>query len=310
MRSVYVLRIAVPTTRIDNGYLKCNGYPCQLRIAAILSSSGDNANQDFRLCYTADMTDDTHDIGNAGDATTPDKRPLATPGPAAPLNGAPDTSVSGGAGGAMTALADDLDYTLTVGQALQQIAAAGRKVPSARTIQRYCTEGKLAGKKIRTTFGQEYLINEKSLLQLIEQEAIVTSDTGTASVAKNPDTELLATPSSTIPHNGASDTSVMATPASPLTLPEGERRTLVDVLIENARLLADADGKNELIAEMRRDKHFLQSEITKRDDSALKELTTKTLETLQTIATGRRNDALALPPLSAEIIRQPHEGTT
>ena len=254
------------------------------------------------------MTDDTHDTGNAGDTNAPDKVLLPTPGPTSPLTGAADTSVNSDAGGAMTALADDLEYTLTVGQALAQIAADGRKVPSARTIQRYCTEGKLAGKKIRTTFGQEYLINEKSLLQLIEQEAIVTSDTGTASVAKSPDLELLATPDVMPPLTGASDTPVMTTPASPLTLLEGERRTLVDVLIENARLLAEADGKNELIAEMRRDKQFLQSEITKRDDSALKELTTKTLETLQTIATGRRNDALSLQPISAEIIRSQHEG--
>jgi hypothetical protein len=68
---------------------------------------------------------------------------------------------------AVTALVDNLEYTLTVGQALERFSAANRKTPSQRTIQRYCIEGRLAAQKIRTVFGSEWLINEISLARLI-----------------------------------------------------------------------------------------------------------------------------------------------
>ena len=95
----------------------------------------------------------------------------------------------------------------------------------------------------------------------------------------------------------------MAPPASPVTLPAGERRTLVDVLIENARLLAELDGKEELINEIRDDKKFLKTELSKRDDAGIKELAGQMLQTLQTMATGRRIEAAAPQPMAAEIIR-------
>src|SRR5579872_1101369 len=98
-----------------------------------------------------------------------------------PATPAPTTLFSADNGDAsVAALADDLEYTLTVGQAIERIAESGRKAPSGRSIQRYCIEGRLAAQKIRTIFGSEWLINESSLLRLIEAEPIVIGDVGDA----------------------------------------------------------------------------------------------------------------------------------
>ena len=126
------------------------------------------------------MTSD-EEPGVASDATGTDAATLATPTLPIVNSHPPDTSDDGVAGDAtLTALADDLEYTLTVGQALERMMAAGRKAPSGRSLQRYCIEGRLAAKKIRTVFGAEWLINETSLAQLIEMEPIVTGDAGDA----------------------------------------------------------------------------------------------------------------------------------
>ena len=116
-------------------------------------------------------------------AMFPDQTNVATS--AAPENQTlqiqtPDTTAIGDASVAtITALADDLQYTLTVGQVLERFVAARRKVPSERSVQRYCIDGQLAAQKIRTTYGSEWLINETSLEKLIEAQpeiAAVASD--------------------------------------------------------------------------------------------------------------------------------------
>ena len=118
------------------------------------------------------------DHGDAGDATLFELASLATPPVSTAFVPTADNGVASDA--AVTALADDLEYTLTVGQALERIAAARRKTPSGRSIQRYCDEGHLAAKKIRTIFGSEWLINETSLAKFIEAEPIVTGDASDA----------------------------------------------------------------------------------------------------------------------------------
>src|SRR5688572_20100544 len=95
--------------------------------------------------------------GDAGDANSEAKAK-------APLSADNDTSATGDADDAkVTALDDGLKYTLTAAQALQLFADAHRKVPSLRSIQRYCVEGTLRALKITTTYGQEWLINDASL---------------------------------------------------------------------------------------------------------------------------------------------------
>lgn len=130
----------------------------------------------------------------ARDAITPDMAAPATPLAILPFNATDDTAAIGDAGGAtVTALADDLNYTLTVAQALEAFAIARRKVPSPRSMQRYCIDGRIAAQKIRTTYGSEWLINSDSIHRLIDSEPVITV---VASDANSPD---MATPASPIP---------------------------------------------------------------------------------------------------------------
>ena len=96
-----------------------------------------------------------------------------------PLNDNPATAATSGAGGASPApvavLADALDYTLTVPQARELFLSRQRKVPAPRTLQGYCAEAKIAGQKIHTTTGVEWLINAASLDRFIESQQVITS---------------------------------------------------------------------------------------------------------------------------------------
>ncbi len=216
-----------------------------------------------------------------------------TPSPATPIPPTfachqPDTSDGGDAGDATrTALADDLEYTLTVVQALERFVRAGRKPPSGRSIQRYCDERQLASKKIRTNFGSEWLINESSLVRLIEAEPIVTGD---ASVAISSDTPSPATP---IPPTFAShqpdtsdggDAGDASRPS--MSPPVGERRMIAEVLIENAKLLAQVEGRDAIIEELKEDRSFLREEVREgrktRDD--VKNIAERMLDTLRSMA--------------------------
>jgi hypothetical protein len=228
------------------------------------------------------------DLGDAGDATLFGLASSATPSPTPVKFHASDTTDNGDAGDAIvTALADDLEYTLTVGQALEQIAAARRKTPSGRSIQRYCDEGRLAAKKIRTIFGSEWLINETSLARFIESEPIVTGD------AIDSDIRASASPApqpinlQTLDTIDSGDASVAT--RAPMATPEGERRTIAEVLIENARLLAQVEGKDAIIIELKEDRTFLREEVREgrrtRDD--VKNIAERMLDTLKTMATGR-----------------------
>jgi len=244
------------------------------------------------------MPDDLKHV-DAGDAESPDTQPSASPSVENLPFQAPDTIDIGDASdAALTALADNLEYTLTVGQALERFSATGRKVPSERTIQRYCIERRLASKKIRTVFGSEWLINEASLVRLIHSEPVVASDAG---VANRPDTPPSASPSAenstfqkadTIDNGDASDA------ASPtMATPIGERRTLAEVLIENARLLAQVEGRDAIIVELKEDRSFLREEVREgrrtRDD--VKGIAERMLDTLRSMATGR-SIAVSNPP--------------
>jgi hypothetical protein len=236
--------------------------------------------------------------GDAGDAKGTETATLATPTLPIVNSHQPDTFDNGDAGDAtLTALADDLEYTLTVGQALERIVAARRKAPSGRSLQRYCDEGRLAAKKIRTVFGAEWLINETSLEQLIEVEPIVTGDAGDA---KGTETATLTTPTLPIVNSHQPDTfdNGDAGDASHLLMstPVGETRTIAEVLIENARLLAQVEGRDAVIQELKDDRSFLREEVREgrrtRDD--VKNIAERMLDTLRTMAVGRLS--MSSPP--------------
>ena len=245
------------------------------------------------------------DHGDAGDATLFGLASLATPPVSTAFVPTADNGIASNA--AITALADDLEYTLTVGQALERIAAARRKTPSGRSIQRYCDEGHLAAKKIRTIFGSEWLINEMSLAKFIEAEPIVTGD---ASDATGSDMMTSSSPTpqplriqepDTIDNGVASDAM-----RPPMATPKGETRTIAEVLIENARLLAQVEGKDAIINELKEDRTFLREEVREgrrtRDD--VKNIAERMLDTLKTMATGRLSMPNPTPqePVHATII--------
>ena len=86
-----------------------------------------------------------------------------------------------------------------------------------------------------------------------------------------------------------------------MAAPEGERRSIAEVLIENARLVAQVEVKDAIIEELKEDRSFLREEVrharTTRDD--VKNIAERMLDTLKTMAIGR----LASAPLRDEALR-------
>ena len=159
-------------------------------------------------------------------------------------------------------LAKVLDYTLTVGQARQRFLDLKRRAPAERTMQNYCVQGDIAAQKIRTTYGAEWIINATSLEAFIVRQPELTSVASDAHATETPTLATQAVDSVTVdapatrPASGASD----ALRDSDIR-PVGELRSLVDVLIENARLLAQVEDRNEIVADLRRERTFMQDQV-------------------------------------------------
>lgn len=221
------------------------------------------------------------------------------------------TTASTGPGDAsdapVAALANDLQYTLTVGQARELFAAHNRKVPAERTVQNYCIEGSIAAQKIRTTYGSEWLINEPSLLAFIEDQPIVVTapqysrDLATQASLASQDAAL---PSARSGATTAGSDAGDAAPPQQARAPIGETRTLATVLIENAKLLATIEGKDhvilgkdETIAELKDDRAFLRDEVreSRQQRKDVKDIASRMLEAMQTIAIAGK-----LPPATAQ----------
>lgn len=225
--------------------------------------------------------------------------PPAAQDDAAALNIASATAATSGTDSAsavaVTALANDLTYTLTVGEARALFAERGRKVPAERTLQDYCREQTIAAKKIATSFGMEWLINSVALETFIALQPILS----TAPVAPR------AAHSDATPLNSAGATGAASgaggAPHAGDTEPVGERRTIGQVLIENARLLAENGGLAAMVVEMREDKTFFKQELSKRDDKSIKELASQMLQTLQTIATKQAPQLTAAQPFTGTV---------
>lgn len=153
-----------------------------------------------------------------------------------------------------------LDFNLTVGQAQKRFAELRRHIPKERTVQNYCLKGDIAAQKIRTTFGMEWIINTASLENFILSEPELPSAANDASpnipaahVVEKSNGRVPAEP----PQGGASDALSMELHA----LPAGERRSIVDVLIENARLLAQVEDRDLMIVELKQERTFMQDQV-------------------------------------------------
>ena len=141
---------------------------------------------------------------------------------------------------------DGLIYDLTLKQVPEILREANREVPSSRTLQRICSEGKyvLKCRKIKTTYGQEWLVNKDSLYEFIDAQPIkildenTTNDTPFNGVASN---------AKVLTEDVSAESGLNIRPVQTNDAPtkgdasDAEQRTLADVLIENSSLLA----KNE-----------------------------------------------------------------
>ena len=129
-------------------------------------------------------------------------------------------------------------------------------------MQNYCVRGDIAAQKIRTTYGAEWIINATSLEAFILRQPELTSVASDARVTEAQTHATQAAESitgdapATPPASGASD----ALRDSDMR-PVGELRSLVDVLIENARLLAQVEDRNEIVADLRRERSFMQDQV-------------------------------------------------
>ena len=234
--------------------------------------------------------------------------PASTVSDAMTAPATPNSAVSDASGA--DPLAHELKYTLTVEQARERFLLAKRKVPSVRTLQRYGDEGTIAALKIKTMFGnvpgREWLFNEDDLERhMASQPMIETLDAPLA-----PQTQSVSAAAKTTAAP-ASPVSVAAPPVAdvfddvPGTI--GERRNLAEVLIENARLAAQIEGRDAVITELRDDKAFLRDEVREgrktRDD--VKTSAQRMIDVFKTMAdsqlAGRLRSAMApedFPPVT------------
>lgn len=208
----------------------------------------------------------------------------------------------------VAAVDDELQYTLTVQQAREVFALHRRKVPAERTLQIYCQDKAIAAKKIRTTFGSEWLINEPSLLAYIAKQTELTTQDATQPAThapltthqpQNPEqiTSATTAPRAATTAEPSAD-SAATTADAPQPRPLGETRTLAQLLIENSRLLAQLEGKDaeravllsgkdEVIDALKDNIGFIRDELVDRRkfSSDTKQLAERMLQTLETMAT-------------------------
>lgn len=202
--------------------------------------------------------------------------------------------VSDSGAGVSFALDHDLKYTLTVEQVRERFLASRRRVPSVRTLQRYGDEGTIAALKIKTMFGnvpgREWLFNEEEVARYIDTQPIIEHVT-TAAPPAPPSVDVkvvMAAPASPVASASAATPDVSAPPEQVIE-PIGEKRNLAQVLIENARLAAQNEGKDAIINELKEDKAFLREEVREgrktRDD--VKTIAQRMLDVFKTMADGQ-----------------------
>src|SRR5690242_12875842 len=124
--------------------------------------------------------DEQRQGGVAGDANSPTGGASGANNPpsgdANSVMATPNSNV--GDADVAAAIADKITYSLTVQDAQERFAAAHRKVPSERSLQRYCEEGRIKGVRTPVTYsngthGSPWYINEASLGAYIRTQPMV-----------------------------------------------------------------------------------------------------------------------------------------
>lgn len=157
------------------------------------------------------------------------------------------------------AIADKVTYSVTIEEAQERFARARRKVPSIRSLQRYCQDGLIKGLRTPVTYddgshAEPWFINDASLEAYIKQQPIVVL--GDDSDAKDPlatpsqqigDAKLMA--SSKIGDASAANNGVHEREVKPVAPPilQPPPIPVSEILLENARLHERLEGKNEII---------------------------------------------------------------
>lgn len=246
---------------------------------------------------------------NSTDLATPAAHgaPQATHTAADPLNEAPAAFPIGDASDAqptasdaaaepVAVAVDDRRYNLTVPQAQELFAKHGRRVPATRTIQNYCAEGFIAGQKVTTSTGAEWLINDESLMAFIQTKPELEGSHD----APHPAAPAMPEPAPVAAALGPD-------PEPTTTETARETRTVAEMLIENAKLMGQLEakaaviaGKDETITELKDDRRFLRDELVQKrkinDDLA--ELMGQMLEVIDNA--GRRAGGMEISaPISA-----------
>jgi hypothetical protein len=268
--------------------------------------------------HDGDAGDANLNSGVAGDATTSAfgdagvaKDPMASP-----------TAIVGDAD-VSAAISNKITYSVTIEDAQERFANAHRKVPSIRSLQRYCQEGLIKGLRTAVTYdngshGEPWFINDASLDAYIRKQPMVVL--GDASDAN----QQVATPKREVGDANTGNPPNLATPAtprasevnreaSPPSLPNDEPPSipLSDVLLENARLQERIEGKTEVIRLMeathqqqRQDwtseRDFLRTDVTETRAMAreVRASLDRTLDTFKQIGTKQAEPADKVEPNS------------
>ena len=271
----------------------------RLRLAFV-----DNSRRASVICYTARM--DTQQPGDASVANDTASAAQASQefnsasfiGDELPVAPTADASRAS----PVTALADALEFNLTVPQARQLFEQHSRNVPAQRTMQNWCDLGKIAAKRItHTDRGRpvtEWLINDKSLLDFIRRQPVIKIHAATSSDARDANGDASAAHAAqedvaSFHPTGTPTEARAASDASAAGDAIGERRTIAEMLIENARLLEIVTANSRVIHEkeaaitdLKNDREWLREEVrenrTLRQD--IKEISRDMLQTFATVA--------------------------
>ena len=234
-----------------------------------------------------------------------------------------------------TASIDALEFTITVPRAQALFAQHDRKVPEDRTLQNYCKTGHLVGRKITHLNEEgktvtEWLIHEPSLLTYIRSQPILKNEpgVGAAGVASTTAPTPHAAQQSTAGDASIAEVPPHATQASPLQTqpivsanqtppaPETDLR-LLDALVDNARLTAQVEAKDQIIKrlddvidDLKHDKEIYVEELrsNRGERSDTRSITERLLDTIRSLGTGGRGSPVQDRPVEAHIIhsdRQP-----
>ena len=223
---------------------------------------------------------------------------------------------------AYTPLLPDLSkYDLTVGEALDVFVAQNRKVPSIRSLQRYCQDGRFDCYKLKTTRNgnpvHEWIINSTSLLSFIQTKPEDTASEPVASPEQIGDVETSTEPPTAIeiPSSvtASPERSVDAKPNFELprtsdtqpddkTTPEqsddasGATTSRVALMVENAKLTARLDSQDDLIGELREDKKFMREQIVHQrgNDTLMADMHRETLHTLKAVSVAGRHTKIEM----------------